>query len=171
LSYTTLNGTGVFIDLNLATGLALLYLTLLRYWNHNRRAHWCSVLPPTTDDILVWTIVGRSPWLESELDHLIDILEGLSNRCRIIVPDVHLPPFQQLRWPELAMHAAIVGPESELLKIRDRFSLAVLHLAKPVQPIVRLKPNSTRDALAAIVVKSWGAHANVIKGKSNNDSV
>ena len=45
VSYLSLNGLPVFLDLHLAAGLALLFLAVLRAWSTLRRNHWCS-LPP-----------------------------------------------------------------------------------------------------------------------------
>jgi cytochrome b561 len=37
ISYVSLNGLPVFVDLHLAAGLALLFLAVLRYWSTLRR--------------------------------------------------------------------------------------------------------------------------------------
>lgn len=155
LSYITLNGTGFFVDLNLAAALVLLYLAFLAYWNQQRRIYWCALPAAAQGDLRVWPLQGKSPWFEPQLDHLIDLLEAHSSQCRIVVPDVHLSPFQQLRWPELAMRAAIVGPEAELVPMQQRFAAAVAHLATAGTTTGRLPQGASRQQVAEAASSAW----------------
>ena len=56
ISYASLNGLPVFLDLHLAAGLALLFLAVLRYWNTLRRNHWCAPLATSVPQLAIW------PW-------------------------------------------------------------------------------------------------------------
>mgnify|MGYP002776167691 FL=1 len=155
ISYLTLNGTGVFIDLNLPATLVLLFLSFLRYWSQQRRAYWCSLPEMNNESLALMTLKRSSPWFESELDRLIDILERITAGCKVIVPDVHVMAFQQLRWPELAMNASVIGPADEIARIRQTLCDAVTSLAQPSQSPELLPPNADRRAIASAASRSW----------------
>lgn len=155
ISYATLNGTGLFVDLNLSAALVLLYLAFLGYWNQQRRIHWCAHPAAPPGALLLWPLGSQQPWLESRLDQLIDRLEVHSGLCRLVVPDIHLSPFQQLRWPELALQAALVGPQAELLRIQAAFASDIADLAQPAARMVRLPGNASRQMIADAASRAW----------------
>ena len=45
ISYLSLNGSPLFLDMHVAAGVALAFLAVLRVWSSLRRKYWCS-LPP-----------------------------------------------------------------------------------------------------------------------------
>ncbi|WP_342618490.1 CHASE2 domain-containing protein [Rhodoferax sp. GW822-FHT02A01] len=153
VSYLSLNGSPVFVDLKLSAALALLFMALLRYWNGLRRNYWCSPLPGRA--LGLWPLQRNSPWLEGPLDHLIDLLEKHAPDCRLIVPDLSVHVLQKLRWPELGQHAAIVGPQHSLQVLqralqRDRrFSR---YASAAIQP---LPDGLGRAALAQAAQRIW----------------
>jgi CHASE2 domain-containing sensor protein len=155
VSYATLNGAPVFVDLRLSAGLALLFLALLRYWNQMRRAHWCAPPRQPLEGWAIWTIRRSSPWLEEPLDHLIDVLEQHSGGCRIVVPDLTLAMFQELRWPELACCAAIAGPLQELQRIQPALALNLQRFGSPDAALVPLASAGNRRNLADAAMHAW----------------
>ena len=112
LSYLSLNAGPVFVDLHLSAALALVFLAVLRFWSTLRRVHWCT--PPAQGPLLLWPLQRDSAWLEPELDRLIDAVERHAPACRVLVCDAHVTWPATLRWPELARHAALVGPPDAL---------------------------------------------------------
>jgi CHASE2 domain-containing sensor protein len=155
LSYGTLNGAPVFVDLQLSAALALLFLGLLRYWNRLRRMYWCGEPPLDAGQLGLWPIHRDAPWMEAWLDHLIDLLEQQSSQCRIIVPDLHLPVFQSLRWPELGHHAAIIGPLPELQRLQTQFAEDVRPLGRPGASIFAVPAGSGRQGIADAAMQAW----------------
>jgi hypothetical protein len=155
LSYATLNGAPVFVDLQLSAALALLFLALLRYWNQLRRKHWCSEPHPGKGELALWPIAGVNPWLETSLDHLIDLLEQHAATCRLVAPDLYLPVFQNPRWPELARYAAVVGPLSELQRIQARFAEDVRPLGQAGASMFAVSAGSGRQGIADTAMRAW----------------
>jgi hypothetical protein len=155
VSYLTLNGSPVFIDLQLSAGLALLFLALVRYWSRLRRARWCE--PPAADPggLLLWPLLRREPWLEAPLDRLIDALELHAPHCRVVVPDVHEAAFQGPRWPELALHAAVVGPAAELQSARPFLLLKTPGLRADNGDMLPLGQAPGRLDLAEAALGAW----------------
>ncbi len=155
LSYATLNGAAVFVDLKLSAALALLFLTLLRYWNQLRRKFWCTPAVPDGGERALWPLRRDAPWLEAPLDHLIDLLEQQAGACRVVVPDVHLALFQELRWPELAHQAAIVGPPAQLARLQALWSGQPQDLGRPGATMLPLNPNADRRQIADAALRAW----------------
>jgi hypothetical protein len=155
VSYLTLNGSPVFIDLQLSAGLALLFLALVRYWSRLRRARWCE--PPAADPggLLLWPLRRKTPWLEAPLDRLIDALELHAPNCRVVVPDVHEAAFQSLRWPELALQAAVVGPAAELQAARPFLLSKTPGLRVDNGDMLPLGPAPGRLDLAQAALGAW----------------
>ena len=114
LSYLSLNGAPVFVDLHLSAALALVFLAVLRFWNALRRVYWCSV--PADGSLMLWPLQGKDAWLEASLDRLIDAVEHHAPQCRVMVCDSNVVWPATLRWPELARFAAIVGPADAVLR-------------------------------------------------------
>jgi CHASE2 domain-containing sensor protein len=155
VSYATLNGSPVFVDLQLSAALALLFLASLRYWNQLRRRYWCAPPAPGAAPLLLWPIHRDGPWLEAPLDHLIDVLERHSKVCRVLAPDVYLPVFQSLRWPELVCHAAILGPEDEIRRIQKRFAHDVRRIGRASASMVTVAAAAERSTLADAALRAW----------------
>ena len=152
ISYVSLNGLPVFVDLHLAAGLALLFLAVLRYWSTLRRNHWCAPLADAGQSIAIWPWEREGAWLEAPLDRLIDVLEQHAPNCRIVVCDA--PP-SGLRWPELARFAAIVGPQAALLAARPELEPALRRLAlRCAQPLL-LSAAPDRKQMANDVFSAW----------------
>ena len=156
VSYLSLNGLPIFIDLHLSAGLALVFLAVLRFWNGLRRIHWCS--PPSgAQQLAIWSWERKDAWLEGTLDRLIDVVERHAPQCRVVVCDSSVSWPATLRWPELARFAAVVGPKDALLAARGQLEPALARLAhRSGEPLLLDGPLS-RDTLAREVFKAWAA--------------
>jgi adenylate cyclase len=108
LSYVSLNGLPVFLDLQVSASLALLFLSVLGFWSSLRRDYWCT--PPAHVALMLLPLRRESPWDQDALDRLINLLEEKAPAYRVLVADVNQRWPATLRWPELAHTAAIVGP-------------------------------------------------------------
>ncbi len=161
MSYLSLNGLAVFLDLHLAAALVLVLLAVLRGWCTMRRNHWCSPPPYSEIPQAIWVWQRRQPWLDDALDRLIDNVERHAPNCRIVVCDTTVSWPNALRWPELARFAAIVGPNSEMEAVRGKLEPALMRLAfrhsEPVM-VVGKTPDDTspyRELLARQVFQAW----------------
>lgn len=166
ISYLTLNGSPVFIDLHLSAALAMLFLAVLRYWNQLRRDYWCEPLARPPGDLAIWPLIRRSPWTEDALDRLIDFVEKQLPGCRIVVPDVQLKLFQSMRWPELAQHAAIVGPHADLQRAAAQFTGRLRRLCHAQGPITLLADAHQRDRIARRSMQIWSTLESTSPGDS-----
>ena len=156
ISYLSLNGLPMFVDLHLAAGLALVFLALLRYWNTLRRNYWCS--PPLSDQPLaIWPLARHDAWSEAPLDRLIDVVEHHVPDCRVVVCDAHEGGLATPRWPELARFAAVVGPLNSLLAARTQLEPALMRLANRSGELVLSEARSDREKLASRVFSAWHA--------------
>ena len=156
ISYLSLNGLPMFVDLHLAAGLALVFLALLRYWNTLRRNYWCS--PPRSDQPqAIWPLARLDAWSEGPLDRLIDVVEQHVPDCRVVVCDSHEGGLVTPRWPELARFAAVVGPLNSLLAARNQLEPALMRLANRSGELVLSEACSDREKLASRVFSAWHA--------------
>jgi len=156
VSYLTLNGAPVFVDLQLSAALALVFLALLRYWNQLRRKYWCT--PPEGAGLALWELRRSSPWLEVPLDHLIDLVEKHAPDCRVVVPDLFVGAFQELRWPELGCNAALVGPHDTLQRKLPDLARAVQRVATGQGSLLSLEGTHNRQTIAHAALRVWSAH-------------
>ena len=151
LSYLSLNGASIFVDLHLSAALALVFLAVLRFWNTLRRVHWCSA--PAAEPLMLWPLQGRDAWLEASLDRLIDAVERHAPQCRVVVCDSNVVWPATLRWPELACFAAIVGPAHAMPRAVSLLAPAIDHLllcsAAPVVIGVSASVSASKDTPAA----------------------
>ena len=160
LSYLSLNTDWIFLDLHLSAALALLFLAVLRSWNNLRRNHWCSLPLPSDQPLVLWPWERSEPWLEGELDRLIEAVERHAPTCRVVLCDAHVTWPSTLRWPELARFAAVVGPQSDLMAARDKLSPDLLRLAqRQVEPVL-LGVNPSRSEVARGAFAAWAAFQN-----------
>ena len=154
LSYLTLNLSPVFVDLHLAAGLALLFLTVLRLWNNRRRDYWCGH-PALGGDVALWPWHGNKPWSDRALDRAMDVLQSSAPGCRIILHDTYVAWPGKLRWPELARYAAIVGPPASLQAARAKLQQALSDLALESGETVDLRGPVSREQVAVAALKAW----------------
>jgi CHASE2 domain-containing sensor protein len=164
-SYGTLNGSPLFLDLNLSAGLALVFLTLLRFWNQLRRAYWCSVPEPQTTDTgewALWPLVHDSTWSDVPLDRLIDLVSKHVPDCRLMAPDLNSLPLHRLRWPELARYAAVAGPQASVLRATTQLQPALAALGVRSGKMVPQKPGATRLDLVGSAVTAWAAMHGIV---------
>ena len=170
ISYASLNGLPLFIDLHLAAGLGLVFVATLRIWNSWRRQYWSEL--PVADGAVggaaeppqgVWSWHGSAPWLGWRLDRLIDAVQTHAPNCRLVMPDTHITWPTTPHWPELARFVAITGPFAELAAAELPLSRAILTIDKSGAARslgLRLLPTDlTRDALCALVLADWAALA------------
>ncbi len=161
ISYLSLNGLPVFIDLNLAAGLGLVFLAVLRLWNALRRQYWCLVdLPASPAQAqAVWPWRSSTPWRDAALDRLIDAVAEHAPGCRIMTHDITVTWPATLHWPELAGYIAIVGPCDDLAGARQRLTQAIRGIQGLEQVrdsgIQTLPPKARRDALCAAAMAGW----------------
>jgi adenylate cyclase len=157
ISYLSLNGLPVFLDLHLAAGLVLVFMAVLRFWNSLRRNHWCAPAPYSDKPMAIWPWMRQDAWLEDDLDRLIDALERYAPDCRIVLCDASVTWPATLRWPELARFAAIVGPWDTLQAVRAQLENSLLRLANRCGEPVPLVGSADRDNLAKEVRSAWAA--------------
>ncbi|MBI2725471.1 MAG: CHASE2 domain-containing protein [Polaromonas sp.] len=114
VSYLSLHGLPLFIDLHLTAGIGLAFLAALRLWNGWRRDHWSSPADPGSGQHVIWCWRSEAPWVDAALDRTMDALEQHAPNCRIVTPDISVSWPSSLHWPELAGYLAICGPRAEL---------------------------------------------------------
>jgi adenylate cyclase len=119
ISYLSLNGSPVFIDLHLAAGIALLFIALLRMWNGWRRNFWCGQLAPSVQPSGIMALRLALPAADVGLDALIRTIELHAPQCRVLGGDATATWPAQLRWPELHQAAAVAGPMAQLQHLRS----------------------------------------------------
>ena len=157
VSYLSLNGLPVFLDLNLAAGLALVFLAVLRFWNTLRRNYWCTPPSSSTQGLAIWPWMRSEAWLEGDLDRLIDVVERHAPDCRVMVCDATVTWPATLRWPELARCAAVVGPLASLLAARSTLAPALRLLASRSGEPTLVKGLADREHLVRNVYSAWSA--------------
>ena len=155
VSYLSLHGGAMFLDLQLPAGLALVFMAVLRAWNGLRRDYWCQPPSPTHEPIAAWAWLRTKPWQDGALDRVMDALQQHAPDCRMIVSDAQATWPLTLRWPELARHAAIVGPASQLLAARAVLAPTLLRLAQASREPVTVPGPLNRDQLAALCASEW----------------
>lgn len=114
ISYASLNAGGVFIDLQLAAGLALIFMAVLKTWNGWRRNHWCSNSPQPE---CLMALQSAGSVADVGLDRLISWLEQGAPNTRLIGGDATAVWPARLRWPEALMQACLIGPREELERL------------------------------------------------------
>ena len=164
ISYLTLNLSPVFIDLQLSAALALLLLALLRYWHQMQRDFWCLPLTQPECAMAIWPLARNKPWNDAAVDRLIDFTQQRLPQCRLVVPQVQLPIFQTMRWPELALYAAIVGPAEELAWAHTHYQTHILKLCDDNGDIVTLSGDNSRRAIAQTALRLWADRASKNSG-------
>ena len=158
ISYLSLNGSPVFLDLHVAAGVALAFLAVLRVWNSLRRKYWCSP-PPDADGLAqplaIWAWERQGAWLETPLDRLIDAVERHAPRCRVVASDARVTWPSTLRWPELARFCAVVGPHDAVLAAQGALAPACTRLALRSGALVVVDFPADREKLANSVLAAW----------------
>ena len=188
ISYLSLNGSPVFLDLHVAAGVALAFLTVLRVLCALRRKHWCTVpqdsseppLTPTPSPtptptptpapalasqaplppLAIWPWERQGAWLEAPLDRLIDAVERHAPLCRVVVCDARVTWPATLRWPELARFCAIVGPPEAVQAAQTTLMPACQRLAIRTGELQVLDTGTDRDKLAKAVFNAWAGLQN-----------
>ena len=156
ISYASLNGAPVFLDLYLAAGLALAFVAILRYWNMQRRNHWCSLPPSSPRASAAWLWRRHDgAWMDDSLDRLIDAVALHAPACRVVVCDANATWPAKLRWPELACFAAVVGPTEALQSARPALEQALRKLASQSSELVTLGLQPDRAKLATAIFMAW----------------
>lgn len=155
ISYLSLNGSPIFLDLHLAAGFALVFLAVLRVWGTLRRGHWCNAPPLAQQTLALWPLQRSGPWLDADLDRLIDALERHAPDCRVISCDTQISWPNTLRWPELATVAAIIGTPEGLQMARPRLAPAMAHLTIHTGELTLLPSCQNRAQLARAAAQAW----------------
>ncbi len=153
IGYVSLNGAPVFIDLNLAAGIALLFLTVLRVWNGWRRSHWCSLPEAAGAALHLMPLYQTLPVADAALDRVIAQLERWAPQCRLVCADATATWPSALRWPELARVCAVVGPQAALAALRQHPARG--QMFGPDQPVARTE----RSQVALAALDAWHASA------------
>jgi hypothetical protein len=155
LSYLTLNGTPLFVELHMAAGLALVFLAVLRLWNNRRRDYWCGPVP-VDGPLLLWPWHGKSSWSEQVIDRTLDVLQSKAPDCRLIALDAYVAWPGKLRWPELSRYAAVVGPADSVRAIGRPLEHALRAFDHSSGALVALPAPVTRDQMASAALQAWG---------------
>lgn len=154
VGYLSLNGSPLFLDLQLPAGLAVVFLGVLRYWASLRRDFWCSE-PESSGPMLVWPLHRDRPWTDTALDRLIDALQQHAPHCRAVVLDVSATWPRRLRWPELACYAAIAGPADEMQRARPALTHAIRGFVSPDAACLPVPEGPARKRLAHTTLWGW----------------
>ena len=157
LSFLSLNGSPVFLDLNLAAGLALLFLAMLGFWRGLRQDRWCTPPRASSQPLAVWAWERRGAWTDAPLERLIDALERHAPQCRVVVCDTNAAHVGDLRWPELARWVAIVGPPEAMTAAHHVLRPALARLAHRDAAITVLDTTPNRENLAKQVLGAWAS--------------
>lgn len=156
VSFLSLHGAPLFLELQVGAGLALLFLLALRTWSSLRRQHWCSAPPATGDDTVVWPLMRGRAWSPRALERLMEVLERHAPRCRILLADMTPRLWGEPRWPELARFAAIVGPAQEFQPALQR---RVERLAQPLGACQHAPSGADQDLLTRMCLRLWAEAA------------
>ena len=169
ISYLSLNGGPVFLDLHMAATLALIFLAILRYWNSLHRDYWCSPPPHSRKPMMVWVWRRSDAWLDGPLGQLIAVVEQHAPLCRVVVCDAGATWPSSLRWPEFARYAAIVGTSDALIAARTKLEPALKRIALHSGQPVLVEGPSTREQLVKCVLYQWSAlELNAVRKKPRN---
>lgn len=159
VSYLSLHGLPLFIDLHLTAGIGLAFLAALRIWNGWRRDYWSSVEDFGGGAQGIWCWRSEAPWVDAALDRTMDALEQHAPHCRIITPDISMPWPPSLHWPELAGYLAICGPREELEKTQQALGLSISgidSLRRLNHDVLRTLPgDASRAAICAAAMSGW----------------
>jgi CHASE2 domain-containing sensor protein len=169
ISYLSLNGLPIFIDLNLAAGLGLVFLATLRVWNGWRRQYWSTYDKPTglvsglSQQVLpcvsVWSWRSSAPWVDAQLDRLFDAIEEHAPDCRIIAPDVNVSWPATPHWPQLAGLVAIVGPDQQLRAAQGNLTQAIFKITKLGKlqntALKTVAADASHETLCAMALSDW----------------
>lgn len=152
ISFASLNLMPFFLDLNLPAGLALLFLGALRYWNGLRQQYWLR--PPASGRaaLTLLPLWCSKPWKGEVLDRLISALESHAPSCRVVVSDTG----GNLRWPELASYASVIGPQDALSAALDAIKADLYPGIDPVfgTPIA-MGTSADRNTLVQRCMTAW----------------
>ena len=162
VSYLSLNGLPVFLDLHLAAGLALVFLAVLRFWSTLRRNYWCSPPLAGAQALALWPLARRSAWFDDDLDRLIDALERHAPDCRVVVCDAPVSWPATLRWPELARFAAVVGTPEAVSAARPLLVPTLARLACQAGEPQLLDGQQNRAQLADSAAQAWAQLATLV---------
>ena len=160
LSYMSLNGTPVFLDLYLPSALGLAFLAALRLWNSMRRGYWLGWFGEDgqavdSKPMGLLSVRGNGPWFGIARDKLMDGLAQSMPDCRLIISDANARWPAGLNWPELAVYASLVGPREQLDNGIGRFTSHLGDDVAGVGSIVEMPTGCTRSMAASIALKDW----------------
>ena len=160
LSYLSLNGSSLFLDLYLPSALGLAFLALLRFWNSLRRNYWLGWFDEdgaalTDGPMGIASVLGRAPWVGINCDKLMDGLAKFMPDCRLITSDANARWPAELKWPELAIHASVVGPKTQLAQGLAQFIHTLGDNISLHGEIVDMPMGCTREVAADCALKDW----------------
>lgn len=155
LSYASLHGSPVFLELQMPAGLALAFLVALRLWSELRRQYWCAAPVERGSVVAVVPLTRRRAWSAAALDRLIDSVERHAPECRIVVADTSVRWPGKLRWPELAQFAAVIGPSEPLKQSYAALSQSLHQIASDVAAPALAQPGATREDVARLCLRLW----------------
>jgi hypothetical protein len=156
ISFASLHGLPIFLELQLVAGLALAFLAVLRYWTKLRRDHWCAPpVEPLPEGWALAAVRGREPWADQRLDQLIDVMERIAPDCRLVAGDATARWPSDLRWPEMALQTVIFGPADRLRAAVPELQQALAgQLDGPITP-TDVPAHTTRAGLVSLCHHVW----------------
>jgi adenylate cyclase len=160
VSYLSLNVGGLFLDLHLAAGVALLFIALLKTWNGWRRNHWCGDLAAsaTTTQLALLPLRSAVPLADTGLDQLIRLLELHAPQCRVMGGDATATWPARLRWPQLLHRACIMGPAAQLAALPEQLGEHALGLSLGNIHPISAEADPHRIAQTALQLMAEQAH-------------
>ncbi len=126
LSYTSLHGLPVFLDLSASATALLIYVGALKMWLSFRHSCWCDYLPSAEAVLAIGFRDDDSKTKQTimfndlGIERLICILHKYAPNLRLIGGDASVNWPANLRWPEMLNTIALVGHADELVRFKKK---------------------------------------------------
>jgi adenylate cyclase len=169
ISFASLHGSPVFLDLHAPAALALGFVAIVKKLGVVRMDYWLSAQPRVgskgradtdADDFAHASMWRRDGWPDWVVWRLIDHMRSHAKRTRLVLVDNEVSWPSKPRWSELQAFMGIVGPKNEIETVLAR--VRSIHRIGDVQTsaISVWSPSesaqSPREQLAAAVAGQWG---------------
>jgi hypothetical protein len=152
VSFASLHTERMFLDLHLATGSVVIFLTVVRLWAGLRRRHWCGAPALDGTPIGLQPILAEPAWTEAGHNRLMTLLERHAPDCRLLLPGGGT---SRADWLEFRRFAALVGPLAQLQAAAPALRQGVTGLGGTVGACQTLAHIPDRTALVAAAMAAW----------------
>ncbi len=152
ISFASLHTERVFLDLHLATGSVVIFLTVVRLWAGLRRRHWCGAPVLDGRPIALQPILAEPAWTEAGHNRLMTLLERHAPDCRLLLPGGGT---SRADWAEFRRFAALVGPPDQLRAAAPALQQGITGLGGTMGVCQILPDIADRTALVAAALAAW----------------